>query len=197
MVTRRQAVQAAAKTYTYTRGGVRVTSTRPLSVGQLNQALVKAKAKAKPQVAVFDQAGNLVGTCDPDKITAVDAGKAPAPAPSTTPATDDATAQTTDDVAKALQGAKFSGQPVSLVKSAGSVDARYEALTKSLDGPTVRRLADAVAHSAMRFTFGSGIPGAAAARLAKSIALDVARAEVNRPKSSTAAAAAALRAVLR
>jgi len=180
------------KTYTYTRGGVRITSARQLTVGQLNQAI--AKAKAKPPVAVFDQSGRLIGIVDPGKITPIDTGSAPAPAKA--PAVDDAAAQAAEDVTKALQGARFTAGSVSLMKSTGSVDARYEALTKSLDPLSVQRLSDAVAHSAMRFTFASGIPGAQAVRLSKSIALDLARVEASRPKPTADTAFAALRAIV-
>ncbi|MHB1011233.1 MAG: hypothetical protein ACYC1E_18875 [Propionibacteriaceae bacterium] len=178
------------KTYTYTRGGVRITSARQLTVGQLNQAIVKAKAKPQ-QVAVFDQSGRLVGVCDKDKIVPLDTGSTPAPAAA--PAVDDATTQAAEDVTKALQGARFATGPGSLVKSTGTVDARYDALTKSLDGPTVQRLSDAVGRAAMRFTFASGITGPAAVRLAKSIALDLARAEANRPSPSAEAALTGVR----
>lgn len=179
MPTRKQAAPAAAPKYSYTRNGVRVTSTRPLTVGQLNQAI--AKAKAKPPVAVFDQSGRLIGMVDADKITPIDTGSAPAPVKAQ--ATDDATAQAAEDVTKALRGATFATRPGALVKSAGGIDARYEALTRSLDTASAQRLADAVARSAMRFTFGNGIPGASGARLAKSIALDAARAEASRPRA--------------
>ncbi|OIQ80363.1 hypothetical protein GALL_378910 [mine drainage metagenome] len=82
------------------------------------------------------------------------------------------------------------------MKSTGTIDARYEALTKSLDGPTVQRLSDAVSRAAMRFAFASGAPGAQAVRLSKSIALDLARVEANRPKPSAETAFAALREIV-
>jgi hypothetical protein len=120
-----ESTMAVPKMIKYTRGGHTVTSARQLTKGQLADAIVKAKAKQSAQVAVFDSAGNLVGTVDADAITplapAVDpappktpaAPAAPKPAPIVQPdATDGPVAAAAEDIKKALQGVRWPGVSV-------------------------------------------------------------------------------------
>jgi hypothetical protein len=214
----RMAVQRMHK---YTRGGHTVTSARVLTNAQLADAIVKAKAKASPQVACFDSAGNLIGTVSQDAITLLSPAVDPAPpkkspgdaqaaqvtAAATTPPSSpvqpdaidgpaaDPVAQAAAEVKKALAGARFTGGGRdALVKAAGgSVDARYAALVRVLDKGHRGMLSDTVARSAMRFTYGRGMTGPDAVRLAKSIALDFAAAEARKPQPGIEAALAAVR----
>gem|GEM_PF-2919461 len=198
-----------ARMHKYTRDGFVVTSARPLTNAQLATALRKAKAT---MVAVYDASGRFVGTVDESKITplssAAPAGAktAPAkamPAPKAAPAAPlDAThgpaASAAEAITKALQGVHWP-TPRSFVKSAGTVDDRYQVLAKSLGKNEAGMLSDAVAVSAMRLQFSSGVPGPQAVRIAKSVALQVADMQARKPRPGTAAGSdaglAAVRAV--
>jgi hypothetical protein len=212
-----ESTMAVPKMIKYTRGGHTVTSARQLTKGQLADAIVKAKAKQSAQVAVFDSAGNLVGTVDADAITplapAVDpappkkapadvaAGKvaaavtAPAPA-APEDATDGPVAAAAEDIKKALQGVQWpGGGQQAFTKAEGTIDARFSALIKSLGNGEAGLLKDAVARASLRFIYGrrGGISEAESVRLAKSMALDFGAAQARKPKPGIESGLAAIR----
>lgn len=187
---------ATSQNFKYERRGVVVHSSRRLNVGEMS-AIVKAKKGAtSEQVAVFDAAGNLVGTVDSVKITLL--SEAPKKAdPSTDhdampigvanptsqekappPPTDDQgllVKAVADSMTVALQGHLFAkGTSAEIAKSAGDVDTRYEALRQSLPRLQRDRLDNAVALGSIRLGYRRKITSAAAVRLAKTVALDVA-----------------------
>jgi len=168
--------------------------------------LRKAKAAAKSKmVAIYNSQGVLIGTVAEDKITvladATDpkaaakpkaaAAKPIPPAPQIPEdATDGPAAEVVKAIGSALAGARFrSGNRF----AKGDVDARYSDLVKSVDTQHAGELGDAVAHSAMSLQFSSRMPGQDSVRLAKSIALDLAAVEAQKPRPSVEAASAALK----
>jgi hypothetical protein len=155
-----------------------VTSPRELTKSQLATALTKAKAKAAPQVAVFDADGTLVGTVDASAIVPIAAAANTAKVNAANDPPDPADAAV-EQVAKAIAGARFrEGQAGSFTKAAGSTEARWEALLKSIDAPHSIGLRSAVAMSALRFMAAGAPSSAAAVQACKEIALDVGAAEV-------------------
>jgi hypothetical protein len=196
---------AAKKMFRYEQGWV--TSPKALTKSQLATALTKAKAKAKPQVAVFDSAGQLVGTCDADAITAIAAApqtddqKAAAaatanaakvsaqmnPTPATAAAAPAAAAadQGAQEIAKSMAGATFRGDSSStnFTKSAGTVDDRFTALLKSVDARHSTQLQNAVAVAALRLVAGGNASSPRAVRMAKMLAVDLAAGEVARQRT--------------
>jgi hypothetical protein len=211
-----ESTMATRKMIKYTRDGHTVTSARQLTKGQLADAIVKAKAKQSAQVAVFDSAGQLVGTVNQDAITplspAVDpappkkapadvaAGKvaaavtAPAPA-APADATDGPVAAAAEDIKKALQGVQWSGNgQQAFAKSAGDIDARYSELVKALGRGEAGLLSDAVARASLRFSYARrGLSGSDAVQLSKSMALDLSEAAARKPRRGNESALAAIR----
>jgi hypothetical protein len=105
----------------------------------------KAKTNSD-QCAVYDAAGNLVGTCDPDSITMIAAAKAPA-----------AQRQTGDDELGGPKPAPQAGAPVQPVDDTDDMQ---------------KAIAKAAAHGrALRAQIGpnSGTPAAEQVRLAKQL----------------------------
>jgi hypothetical protein len=190
---------AAKKMFRYEQGWV--TSPRALTKSQLATALVKAKAKAKPQVAVFDSAGQLVGTCDADAITAIAAApqtedqKAQAattanaatvsaqmnPAPAAAAAD-----QGAQEIAKSMAGATFredGSSSTNLTKAAGTVDDRFQNLLKSIDARHSTQMQNAVAVCALRLVAGGNASSPQAVRMSKLLACDLAAGEQARQRS--------------
>ena len=176
---------AAKKMFRYAQGWV--TSPRALTKSQLATALTKAKAKAKPQVAVWDSQGQLVGLCDADAITPIAAPpqpagqKAPAAAPAPAAAAPAAAAadQGAEEVAKSLAGATFrdDGSSTRFTKAAGTVDDRFQALLKSVDAGHSTQLQNAVAVCALRLVAGGNATSPQAVRMSKMLAVDLAAGE--------------------
>jgi hypothetical protein len=194
--TQTESTMAVQKMIKYTRDGHTVTSARQLTKGQLADAIVKAKAKQSAQVAVFDSAGNLVGTVDADAITplapAVDPAppkKAPAAAAPAAPAVAAPAAAAADqgaqEVAKSLAGATFrdDSSSTNFTKAAGTVDDRFEALLKSVDAAHSVQLRNAVAVAALRFVAGGNATSPQAVRMSKLLACDLAAGEQRRQRS--------------
>ena len=174
----------AGKTYRYSRGGRVFTSLTPLTVRQLDTALVKAKAKTATQVPVYDSTGQLVGLVDQDAITAIAApmppagqkpqAAAPAPAPAAAASAD----QAAEAVTKSVFGATFrdDGASTRFVKAVGNTEDRWTGLLKSIDPRHGVDLQRQVAVSALRFV-ADGMSSPNAVALAKRLGLDVASAE--------------------
>jgi hypothetical protein len=190
-----KSTMAKRSMYRYAQGWV--TSPRELTKSQLATALVKAKAKAAPQVAVFDAQGNLVGTVDASAIvpiaapplTEADKAKAAAAASTATvaanmnpaPAAADVSA---DQIAKSVAGATFrTDSSTSLAKSAGTVDERFDNLVKSIDVRHSERLRNTVAISALRLMTAGDQSSSQAVRMSKLLACDLAAGEQARQRS--------------
>lgn len=171
---------APRKMFRYASGWV--TSPKALTNSQVATAFTKAKAKAAPQVAVFDAQGNLVGTVDADAIVPIAAppqsADPDAPPADTTPAPSAAVGtpadQVAETVAKSMSGATFNTAAGSFTKAAGgSVSDRFEALVKSLDSLHSERLRSAVVLSSLQMMGRGAKSSAAAIDAAKRVALDV------------------------
>ena len=189
-------IMAPRTMFRYAQGWV--TSPRELTKSQLATALTKAKAKAAPQVAVFDAQGRLVGTVDADAITAIAAppqsadqkaqAAAPAPATAAAPAAAPAAAaadQGAQEVAKSMAGATFrdDSSSTNFTKAAGTVDDRFAALLKSVDSAHNMQLQNAVAVCALRLVAGGNATSPQAVRMSKMLAVDLAAGEQARQRS--------------
>ena len=188
-------IMAPRTMFRYAQGWV--TSPRELTKSQLATALTKAKAKAAPQVAVFDAQGRLVGTVDADAITAIAAppqsadqkaqAAAPAPAPAAAAAPAAAVAdQGAQEIAKSMAGATFredGSSSTNFTKAAGTVNDRFDALLKSVDAAHSVGLRNAVAVAALRFVAGGNATSPQAVRMSKLLACDLAAGEQRRQRS--------------
>jgi len=168
-------------------------------VGTCDPAKITILASAEdPNAAKAPAAPKKVQT--PAPSTSPEASPAPqvqpdatdGPAAGRTPPVPQAAVDASQEIAKSMQGAGFHRDGAQSFAT-GTVEDRYASLIKSVDRGTQGKLGDAVAHCAMVLQFSSGVPGAEAVRLAKSIALDLATVEVRRPKPSIEAAAAAFK----
>ena len=178
-----------------------VGSDRPLSVGELRTALVKAKAAKPTLTPVFDEAGKLVGMVDAtDLIPIAPASPSKTPAQSMVandqraaasagipagavapPGTDPDMAAAAEQVAKAFAGAQFSnGNITTVAKASGTLEQRYSALIRGLDAVHGEAVQNATAVAALRFV-ASGRPASTSAKLAKSIACDLGLVEQRKP----------------
>jgi hypothetical protein len=181
---------AAKKMFRYEQGWV--TSPKALTKSQL---ATKAKAKAAPQVAVFDADGTLVGTCDASAIvpiaappqTADQKAQAAAPAPAAAAAPAAAVAdQGAQEIAKSMAGATFredGSSATRLTKAAGTVDDRFDALLKSVDAAHSVGLRNSVAIAALRLVAGGNASSPQAVRMSKLLACDLAAGEQARQRS--------------
>lgn len=143
------------------------------------------KAKKAAQVAVYDAAGNLVGTVDQVAITAV--GSAAADSPNKTaakrvaqnianaPAHPAASDPGIEEITKALAGATVNPEFLTAVSKGvtGSGD-QFAELLKSVDAGTALALRNGVAMVGLRIAAGQRVTGGRAVALAKQAAVAIA-----------------------
>lgn len=144
--------------------------------------IVKGK-NGKPQVAVYDEAGKLIGLVDPDDITEVqtagsdaDKNAARVQAQAAAGQQQQAAEDVTKAVVDALAGLK--PRPSSVLKKSWAgvtVKDAFTELTKSLDSSHEARIKAAVSHQSMKLMVGFGMAPQAAISQVKKAAVMVAR----------------------
>lgn len=134
--------------------------------------MFKAVTSKKEQIAVYDQSGRLLGTCDPGDVTELQqSGTDPQAAKvQAQHAQPDPAAQAAAEVTKALSQSLHSvrpRQPGEVRKSAATLNDQYNQLLKSLTDSQVSAVKMTVADAALKIIMGGVADSAKAVTIAK------------------------------